>query len=365
MVIRSLKLVQFRNYEDESFNFHPEINAIVGLNGMGKTNVLEAIYYLCIGKSYFSPSDKFVVRKNGDFFRINGTFDDGAEIKDVVIKCQAGIKKDIEVAGVKSEKISDHIGQFLCVIVAPNDIQQMLEGSEERRNFLNNTIVQSDRKYLDALMQYTQLLKHRNALLKNFLDTHTFNAVLLESVTSGIFKPATYIYEKRKEQIEKIVPVFNKMYYEISGGCENCDITYHSQLENDTLESLLRSNLERDRILGRTTQGIHKDDLIFSMDQQPLKNFASQGQLKSYVLALKLTQYKMIENSTGKKPLILLDDIFDKLDQDRVRQLLELLTTHGFGQIFITDTMESRIHNTLQQIDREHVILKISGGKHI
>ena len=362
MVLSSLKLTQFRNYESEVFSFHPTVNAIVGMNGMGKTNILDGIYYLCFGKSYFSPGDRFVVKQEGDFFRVSGTFYDNEESQEVVVKCKAGIKKEIEVQGKKIDKLYEHIGHFLCVIVAPNDIQLLLEGSEARRNFLNNTIVQTDKRYLEALIKYTHLLQQRNTLLKNFADNKTFDEVLLESITHGMYDPAAYIHEKRKQQIEQMLPLFENFYFDVSGGKEKCSVLYKSQLDNENLQSLLSKNILKDKSLTRTSQGIHKDDLIFCMNDEPLKNFASQGQLKSFVLALKLTQCKIIEGNSLKKPLMLLDDIFDKLDQTRVTNLLSLLKENNFGQIFITDTNEQRIVASLNSANMSYQICHIKKG---
>ena len=362
MYLSTLKLTKFRNYDSGLLNFHPAVNAIVGLNGMGKTNILDAIYYLCFGKSYFSAGDRYVVKDDGDFFRISGIFEDEKDVTDVTVKCRAGIKKDIEVLGKKIDKISEHIGRFLCVILAPNDIQLMMDGSEDRRNFLNNTIVQTDKRYLEALIKYTHLLKQRNSLLKIFAETKTFDETLLEAITAGMYDPAAYIHEKRSRQISQMLPFFDQLYSEISGGSEKCSILYKSQLDEGNLKELMTRNAGNDKILARTSQGIHKDDLIFSLNSEPLKNYASQGQLKSFIIALKLTQYKIIEYNSGKKPLILLDDIFDKLDQKRVTQLLTLLMGQNFGQIFITDTNEDRIKIVLEAVKTTYILHKIVSG---
>ena len=361
MFLTHLKLTSFRNYEDQQFDFHPDVNALVGMNGMGKTNVLEAIYYLCFGKSYFAPGDRYVIKLNNDFFRVAGRISEDFD-KEVVVRFKTGNRKDIQVLGKKIERISDHIGQILCVMIAPDDIHQLLESSEDRRNFINNTIVQSDKVYLEHLLQYTQLLKQRNALLKSFIETKTFDHHLLEAVTSGMFRPAQYIFEKRREQISRIIPLFHDFYKGICGGKELCSIDYESKLEFQNMEDLIQDHIDKDRILGRTSQGVHKDDLVFLINGEPLKNYASQGQLKSFVLALKLAQYKIVEQSTGKKPLILLDDIFDKLDASRVSQLMNVLKENHFGQIFITDTQEARIKKALMENSYNYKMFYINQG---
>lgn len=362
LTINALKLTQFRNYEASNLVFHNKFNAFVGLNGMGKTNILDALYYLCLGKSYFSSGDRMVIMQSKDFFRIEGTFDTNTDMEKVVIKSQSGNRKDIEVSGKKVDRIGDHVGKFLCVMIAPADIQLMLEGSEERRNFLNNTIVQTDRSYLDDLMLYSNLLKRRNALLKAFADQRYFDSLLLESVSAGMYAPAQRIFEKRKAQVAQMQDIFTETYAEISGQRESCSITYESQLYAEDLESLMKKSLDKDRILARTSFGIHKDDLIFTMNGEPLKHFASQGQLKSFVLSLKLTQYKLLEANSGKKPVLLLDDIFDKLDPSRVKHLLSLLLDNNFGQVFITDTNEDRMVKVLEEIDTEYSIFTVDCG---
>jgi DNA replication and repair protein RecF len=362
LTINALKLTQFRNYEAGNLVFHNKFNAFVGLNGMGKTNILDALYYLCLGKSYFSSGDRMVIMQSKDFFRIEGTFDTNTDMEKVVIKSQSGNRKDIEVSGKKVDRIGDHVGKFLCVMIAPADIQLMLEGSEERRNFLNNTIVQTDRSYLDDLMLYSNLLKRRNALLKSFVDQRYFDPLLLESVSAGMYAPAQRIFEKRKAQVVQMQDIFTETYAEISGQRESCNITYESQLDVEDLESLMKKSLDKDRILARTSFGIHKDDLIFTMNGEPLKHFASQGQLKSFILSLKLTQYKLLETNSGKKPVLLLDDIFDKLDPSRVKHLLSLLLDNNFGQVFITDTNEDRMVKVLEEIDTEYSIFTVDCG---
>ncbi|MBK8515936.1 MAG: DNA replication and repair protein RecF [Saprospiraceae bacterium] len=339
MYLSNLKLTNFRNYETGSFRFHPAINAIVGKNGMGKTNILEGIYYLCFGKSYFASGDRYVTKHGMQFFRVSGNFIDFEEPKDVVVKYKSGLKKEIEVLGKKIERISDHIGQFLCVIISPDDVHLLLDGSEERRNFLNNTIVQTDKQYLESLLRYTHLLKQRNSLLKTFAENKSFDPLLLESITAGMYAPANYIFNKRNQQVEQIQAIFEEMYMEISGDKEKCTLLYHSQLHFKSIEALMLENVSKDKILSRTTQGIHKDDLIFKMNKEPLRNYASQGQLKSFIMALKLAQYKIIEQTAKKSPLILLDDIFDRLDEDRVKSLLVLLLKKSLDRYLLRTQM--------------------------
>lgn len=363
MVVKKLKLTQFRNYEQEVINFHPQVNALTGLNGMGKTNILDALYYMCLGKSYFASGDRNVIMQNKNFFRLDGEVERYDYPEQIVIKVQTGCKKEIISSGKKALTISDHIGRYPIVIIAPDDVQLMLEASESRRNFLNNTIIQSDKAYLEDILLYNALLKQRNAVLKNFQVRNTFDSLLLESVTTPMFAPAARIFKRRKHETEKLAPIFSDIYAEIAQSYERCSIVYNSSLAENSLEYLMDRNRDKDRILGRTTQGIHKDDLVFQMNSEPLKNYASQGQLKSFILSLKIAQYKMIEKNTDTKPILLLDDIFDKLDMNRVKRLLKLLIDKDFGQIFITETNKHRISEVLDELQTDYKLFQVDQGR--
>ena len=363
MIAKQLKLTQFRNYEFETITFHSRVNAFTGLNGMGKTNILDALYYLCLGKSYFSSLDKNVIMQEKDFFRLEGHFVKNEDHPSIVVKNKAGQRKEIEISGKKVDTIADHVGQFLCVIIAPDDVQLILEGSEARRNLLNNTIVQSDKVYLNDLLLYNGLLKRRNALLKSFADQKIWDELLIESVTAPMFAPAQKIYEARQKMVNQLQPIFAEIYADVSGSQEQCSITYQSQVADQSLEYLMYQNMGKDKILGRTSAGIHKDDLVFVMNGQPLRAYASQGQLKSFVLALKIAQYKMLEINTQEKPILLLDDIFDKLDPNRVSQLLKLLVDKEFGQIFITDTDAVRTQQVLDWSGSDYSMFGVRNGQ--
>lgn len=363
LIVQKIKLIQFRNYKSLDIDFHSRVNALTGSNGMGKTNILDALYYMCLGKSYFASGDRNVVMQQTDFFRIEGEVMRYDYPEQIVVKVQIGNKKEIISSGKKAETIGDHIGHFPVVIIAPDDVQIMLDGSEARRNFLNNTIIQSDQAYLADLVLYNNLLKRRNSILKSFLDGRKFDSLLLESVTTPMYPPAHRIHTRRQEIVSKLSEVFAKTYEEIAQSYEQCSLTYESQLNENPLPYLMDRNLERDRFLGRTTQGIHKDDLDFEMNENPLKNYASQGQLKSFVLALKIAQYRMIENNTDTKPILLLDDIFDKLDMIRVKRLVGLLVDKDFGQIFITDTHTQRISEVLDSLNTEYRLFNVENGK--
>lgn len=330
---------------------------------MGKTNLEDAIYYLCVCKSNFSGSDKNVVKYGEDFFRLEGLFLRNDKKEKITAKIIAGKQKVFEKNDVLYPKLSDHIGYLPIVMIAPRDASLVLEGSEERRKFLDNTLSQSNTRYLKALWIYNKILKQRNAALKEFAKTKSYNYSLIESYDHQMVEPATLIFQKRKAFVKEILPFFSDYYKLISADREKVACEYKSQLSSKPLIDLQKESLEKDTILARTTAGIHRDDLIFKIDNFPIKQFASQGQTKSFLLALKLAQYQYLENIKGIKPILLLDDIFDKLDSHRVRQLLSLLFNKGFGQIFLTDTDENRLEEIIKPFNLDYKKFVISDGK--
>lgn len=362
MFLQSLKLTQFRNYKEEKIDFHPAFNTITGLNGMGKTNILDAIFYLSMGKGYFTGLDRYSVQHTEEFFRIQGIFSDGTNTLDVVVKYKAGGKKELEVNGVLMERLSDHVGRIPCVIFAPEDITLLQETSEARRNFLNHTLVQFDTEYLNAIIIYNKLLTSRNSYLKQMASGHSYNDLYLESLHEQMASPCRIIYEKRKLAVYELNILFENLYKVISGNKEVCTLLYKSQLEKEDPLLLWKDSMAADKMLGRTTAGVHKDDILLWMNGKPLKNFGSQGQIKSYILALKLAQYRLLETTKKSKPIIMLDDIFDKLDEKRVNYLLELMAEDSFGQVFITDTDVKRVPSILQNKKLEGKQLLVSNG---
>ncbi|MBK8700394.1 MAG: DNA replication and repair protein RecF [Saprospiraceae bacterium] len=344
MKLLSIDLVNFKNYENEHFDFDSRVTIITGNNGMGKTNLLDAIYYAALGKSYFSFSDKSVVRTEAEFFRLVARYDDLSDAGgQIIVKVRPGLQKEVEVNGIKSVKLGDHIGLMPVVFITPDDVHTLLSGNEERRIFLNNTIVQYDKQYIDHLTVYNKLLKQRNALLKDFQDRRYYDEALLEVITMAMASPGQYIYEARKRLIDQMMPFFQSYYSLVSGGNEKCDVHYISQLGSGDFKKLSHAALEKDRILCRSGVGIHKDEIQMFMDGLNLRESASQGQLKSCIIALKLAQHAVLKTNTKKTPLILLDDVFDKLDPHRVHRLLSLVSGTDFGQVFITDSHTGRV----------------------
>lgn len=364
MILENLRLSSFKNYPVENFQFHPSFNILNGLNGMGKTNVLEAIHYLCLGKGYFTAQDKLCIGQGSDFFRIEGTFqDENGEKLLVVVKYGEGGRKQLEINGTSLERLSDHVGSIPCVIFAPEDVRNLLDTSESRRNFLNNTLVQYDKEYLQSLLVYTNLLKTRNAYFKQMTYLKSYDDLYLQSLQEKMERPAMIIYQKRQKLVEDLNQVFSEMYALIAGEKEHCTLVFTSQLEKSSPADLWRESIETDKVLGRTTCGVHKDDIRFIMNESEIKNYGSQGQLKSFVLSLKIAQYMILKRYRQKKPIVLLDDVFDKLDHERVKNLVRLLSRDEFGQVFISDTDEIRVSEILQKLDMQGRQFVISEGK--
>ena len=362
MQLQKIILTNFKNYSSQKLDDLARLNCFVGLNGMGKTNLLDAIYYICLGKSYFGIPDHIVMQHETSFFRLEAQFQIGEKSEKIVAKVIPRKKKEFERNDVPYQKLSEHIGLLPVVIVAPNDINIVLEGSEIRRKFLDNTLSQIDNQYLNALITYNKILKQRNAALKGFAETHRYDPALIKVYDDQLLKPAEEIFKKRKAFLTEFSPILSQMHERISGAQEKVSCSYRSDLLEEPLESLFRKSAEKDRILQRTTKGPHKDDLILSIDNYPLKKFASQGQLKTFILALKLAQYEVLKQDRQVLPLLLLDDIFDKLDSQRVGKLLQLLIEGAFGQIFITDTHENRIEEIVKKFDVQYRKFIITHG---
>lgn len=357
MHLEKITLTNFKNYASQTFSFGERLNAFVGLNGVGKTNILDAIYYLCMCKSYFLPSDSDVVLRGGDFLRLEGVFSKNNHREKIVAKVQARRKKIFERNDVPYSVLSEHIGFLPIVMIAPDDTELVKEGSEERRRFIDNTLSQLDGVYLTHLIFYNRVLEQRNSLLKKYADTEGGQQSDLENLL-GIYDKqmlpsAMYIFEKRKQFVGDFEPIFNGIYQTISDANETVKVVYDSQFENIGSQNnengagetnFWLATRQKDKILQRTTFGIHRDDLRFEMGGKSVKKFGSQGQLKSFVIALKLGQYEILRGIKSEPPILLLDDIFDKLDEQRVKNLLQLIVNQAYGQIFITDTHEDRIN---------------------
>ena len=363
MYLKSLSVINFKNYDEGEFLFSETVNAFKGNNGAGKTNLLDAIHYLSLCKSFSNPIDSQQIKQEKEFFVIQGKFNKSDNEELIAIGVKKNQKKQFKRNKKEYTRLADHIGLFPLVMISPNDISLILEGSEERRKFIDNAISQTDNHYLDELIIYNKTLQNRNASLKNMADAGNFDATLLEIYDEQLVKCGTKIFEKRKAFIEVFMPVFNHHYQYISNQNEMVELVYESQLFDQDFQTLLSNSLRKDRILQRTTTGIHKDELVFSIHQMPLKKFGSQGQQKSFLIALKLAQYAILYEIKGFKPLLLLDDIFDKLDDHRVKKLMKMVSDEDFGQIFITDTSAIRLKAIFSEIGKLPQIFEIENGK--
>ncbi|MDW5289786.1 DNA replication/repair protein RecF [Formosa sp. PL04] len=359
MILKSLSLINYKNFESESFEFDDKINCFVGQNGVGKTNILDAIYHLSFGKSYFNPIASQNIRHNEDFFVVHGDFEKHERLEKIVVSLKSGQKKVIKRNAKAYEKFSDHIGFIPLVIISPADRDLIIEGSETRRKFLDSVISQSDKTYLNDLINYNKTVSQRNALLKYFAINHTFNRDTLEVYNDQLNVLGTTIFEKRKSFLDTFIPIFKSRHKVISNNQEPVELNYKSDLFDGDLKQLLEQNLAKDRAVQYTTTGIHKDDLLFEIDGHPIKKFGSQGQQKSFLIALKLAQFDFIKAQSGVNPILLLDDIFDKLDEQRVGQIIKLVDDSNFGQLFISDTHADRTENAIKQVHQTYQIFNI------
>ena len=353
MILKSLSLLNYKNFDSKSFIFNDKINCIVGNNGIGKTNILDAIYHLSFGKSYFNPVATQNIKHNEDFFVVHGDYEKENKTEKIVVSLKRGQTKVIKRNGKAYEKFSEHIGFLPLVIISPADRDLIVEGSETRRKFIDSVISQSDKNYLN------QILAQRNALLKYFALNHTFNKDTLEVYNSQLNDFGTEIFKKRESFLKAFIPIFKERYEVISNGNEDVELNYHSDLFEDNLNSLLQKSINKDKILQYTSVGIHRDDLHFNIERHPIKKFGSQGQQKSFLIALKLAQFDFIKAQSQVNPILLLDDIFDKLDENRVAQIIKLVDNENFGQLFISDTHAERTENAVKQVHQSYEIFKL------
>ncbi|MCB0794143.1 MAG: DNA replication/repair protein RecF [Flavobacteriales bacterium] len=345
--LKRLSLMDFRNHQALDLELGPQVNCFIGPNGTGKTNLLDAVHYLSLCKSYFDATDSNNVRHGQEAFMIKGSVKEDNGEHELLCAVQRGKRKVFQRDRKDYERLADHVGRYPAVIVTPYDGQLVSEGSELRRRFLDGLISQFDREYLEALMRYNRALAQRNVSLKRMVGNGRVDRASLEPWDAQLIEHGTMVHRVRVEFLARAVPSVLKHYQGIGQGPEEVALEYRSALHDASLTSLLDHAWERDRLVGHTTQGVHKDDLVFLIDGHPLKRFGSQGQQKTFLIALKLAQFDLTHERTGRKPILMLDDIFDKIDPMRMRHLLQLLSARQFGQVFITDTDASRIHQAL------------------
>lgn len=363
MYLKNLTLTNFKNYEETGLEFSPRINCFVGNNGVGKTNILDAVHYLSLTKSFFSVIDSIAIRHGEDYFIINGAFVKDGEEDQIYCAFQRQKQKVLKKHGKEYQKLSDHVGKYPVVMISPADSALISEGSEGRRRFLNKIISQYDTGYLDSVLKYNKALQQRNKLLKEFSSSGKFDNDSLMIWDAQLVKYGSYIFRERTNLVNELIPVFQEYYSIISADKEVVKLTYRSHLLNEDFARALISSLDKDRILAYTTVGIHKDDLILEMNGHPVKLLGSQGQQKSYLVALKLAKFDYIKQKSGIPPVLLLDDIFDKFDAERVEQIIRLVGNSRFGQIFITDTHQNRLKEILATHNTDYRLFMISNNK--
>jgi DNA replication and repair protein RecF len=354
MQINRLKIHFFKNYKEAEFEFHPKVNIFTGHNGAGKTNVLDAIYYLSFTKSYFNPSDQGNIRSESEYFLISGDYLNEVDSYDN-LSCafKAGERKRFKVNGKEYGRMADHVGLYPLVIITPLDSNLIYGGAEERRRYIDSVISQFDRKYLEVLLEYNKTMQQRNAFLKYLMENRRADAMQLDIWDQRLAAAGNEIYKKRKDFLEAFMPLVKEFYDFITRNNEPVHLHYRTQLDEAPLETHLAQQRSKDQLAGHTTVGIHRDDVEFTINDLQAKKYASQGQQKSFVVALKLAQFAYMKAKKGYKPLLLLDDIFDKLDIQRIEQLMKLVSRNEFGQLFITDTNKERVQHIFNEIGVE------------
>ncbi|RLD42869.1 MAG: DNA replication and repair protein RecF [Bacteroidetes bacterium] len=363
MYLQKLTLSNFKNYSEAKLSFSDKINCFVGDNGSGKTNILDAIYYLSFCKSYFNSIDTQNILHEADFFAVHGVYHNQKNTDDKISCIQKrGKKKKFSCNKEDYKRLADHIGKIPLVMISPYDRDLINDGSDARRKYIDGVISQFDKVYLNNLIDYNKVLLQRNTLLKSFYERGYFDQTSLEVWNEKLVLLGDQLFKTRIAFLTEFNPLFNEYYQYLSGGNELVEIVYESQMNLMPFADLLNQALEKDRILKYTTVGIHKDDLLFRMDGYPVKKFGSQGQQKSFVIAIKLAQFEYTRRIRSFKPILLLDDIFDKLDDKRVQQIVKLVSENNFGQVFITDTQKKRIADIFARIEIDHKVFEVESG---
>ena len=359
MFLKELSLTNYKNFESLKFSFDTKIICFVGLNGVGKTNILDSIYHLSYTKSYFNPIPSQNIKHGETFFFISGRYMIHDKEENILVSLKKGDKKIIKRNNKLYKKFSDHIGKIPLVLISPDDRNLIIEGSETRRKFIDGIISQTDKEYLNNLIDYNKTLKQRNALLKMFYDNSENIRKTIDIYDRQLSSDAHKIYDKRREFLNEFISIFKSRYKELSNDKENVEIKHSSDISPDqNLYKLLKNSLEKDLKFQYTTKGIHKDDLNLSLDNFPIKKYGSQGQQKTFLIAMKLAQFDYL-SKLDSKPILLLDDIFDKLDDARVKQIINLVNQEKFNQIFISDTNKTRSENIIKKVNKSYKIFEI------
>jgi len=360
--ILELHIENFKNLSKIDITFDSNIVCFCGENGAGKTNLLDALNFLSIGKSNFPGTELKNITHGQQYFNLKQKCSFNSQISEIFIGYVNGGRKKIKVNNIEYERFAGHVGRFPSVMVTPYDINLIDDGSAERRKFLDRLIAQTDYEYLEHLIRYEKTLAQRNAQLKLMKEKNQFNRKLLFVYNDILSTCALPVYTKRKAYIEEIKSLVTRYYFEISLKKEGIDVSYDSQLNNKSMSELLASCIESDLIQCRTVSGIHRDDIVVSINNYPAQRFASQGQKKSIVLALKMAEFEIIKKRKGFKPILLLDDLNDRLDKSRINNLMKMIASGDFGQVFITDTDKDHLRITLDSLNCNYQLITVSAG---
>lgn len=363
MHISNISITNFKNIKEAELTFSPKLNCFIGNNGAGKTNVLDSIYYLSFCKSFFNSTDQLNINHDESYFMLNSNYRRLESNETISCGLQKGQKKQFKRNSKVYKKLIDHIGLLPLVMITPSDVDLILGGSDERRKFMDGVISQYNQNYLDDLLKYNRALQQRNNLLKHFAAERKFDTELLEVWDNQLIEYGSRIHNERVVFVKKLIPVFQQYYSKISLDNEKVELVHQSQLYEQSFENALKESLAKDRAAQYSTVGTHKDDLLLKIGDFPIKKLGSQGQKKTYLVALKLAQFDFIKEISGIKPILLLDDVFDKLDQQRVEQIVKVVSGQQFGQIFFTDTNREHFDSVIKKMNTDFRIFKVTSGK--
>lgn len=360
LLVHALELTHFKNHRASSWQFNPKVNIISGNNGNGKTNVLDALHYLSLTKSYLNTNDSQNITHGESMALLKAKLARKGSEHMLDLGLKKGQKKKVRLDGKEIDRLADHVGYMPVVMITPMDRDLIIDAAETRRKLMDTTVSQNDKRYLNALMAYNRALTQRNTTLKYFASNRTYDAEMIGLYNEQLAHNASIIFEARKAFASELLPLLTHYYHLLSGGKETVGVRYKSALHESSMTDLLTENESKDRVLQYTSSGTHRDDLVFHLGEHPIKRVGSQGQQKSFLIALKLAQFEITKRHLGMPPLLLLDDIFDKLDEGRVANLLSLVHTEEFGQIFITDTHPERMLELSENLQLNHSTFEIT-----
>ena len=359
LFLKKISIINYKNILDKEYELDPKINCFVGDNGVGKTNILDAVYHLSMGKSYFNVKNDQLINRGKDYMLVDGVFELNNKNERIVFSLKIGEKKVLKRNGKPYKKFSNHIGLIPVVLISPYDNDLINEGSSERRKFIDSIISQNDKEYLINLIAYTRVIQNRNKLLKQYNRSVDFDLDTIKVYDDQIYKLSEPIFKARDKFIKEFTPLVLEKYKHISDDKEKISIEYKSDLINNHVENLIKDSFQKDVILQYTSVGLHKDDFVFNIDENRIKRFGSQGQQKSFLIALKLAQFDYLKNETGNSPILLMDDVFDKLDLMRVKRIVEIVNSTNFGQLFLSDTDKERIEKVLSSLNLSSKIFEV------